>query len=62
MRIYKSALLIVILLLINGCVPHTTGETEVGVRTKKIAFLGEKGVEEKAYLPGSTYFFLPPVK
>ncbi|MFH1136389.1 MAG: SPFH domain-containing protein [Pseudomonadota bacterium] len=42
-----------------GCVPHTTGETEVGVRTKKIAFLGDKGVEERAYAPGSTYFFLP---
>jgi regulator of protease activity HflC (stomatin/prohibitin superfamily) len=43
----------------SGCIPHTTGETEVGVRTKKFAFLGEKGVEEKVYAPGSTYFFLP---
>ncbi|MFH1156860.1 MAG: SPFH domain-containing protein [Pseudomonadota bacterium] len=43
----------------SGCVPHTTGETEVGVRTRKIAFLGPKGVEDKAYAQGSTYFFLP---
>lgn len=59
MRIYNFALIIVILLLVNGCVPHSTGETEVGVRTKKIALWGKKGVEEKVYLPGSTYFFLP---
>jgi len=59
MRIYKIALIIILFCMVNGCIPHTTGETEVGVRTKKIAFWGEKGVEEKAYEPGSTYFFLP---
>ena len=42
-----------------GCVPHTTGETEVGVRTRKIAFIGSKGVEDRVYAPGATYFFLP---
>ena len=42
-----------------GCVPHTTGETEVGVRTRKIAFIGQKGVEDRVYAPGATYFFLP---
>ena len=42
-----------------GCVPHTTGETEVGVRTRKMAFIGPKGVEERVYAPGATYFFLP---
>ena len=42
-----------------GCVPHTTGETEVGVRTRKMAFIGAKGVEDRAYAPGATYFFLP---
>jgi regulator of protease activity HflC (stomatin/prohibitin superfamily) len=42
-----------------GCVPHTTGETEVGVRTRKLAFIGEKGVENRVYAPGATYFFLP---
>lgn len=42
-----------------GCVPHTTGETEVGVRTRKIAFIAPKGVEDRIYTPGATYFFLP---
>jgi regulator of protease activity HflC (stomatin/prohibitin superfamily) len=42
-----------------GCVPHTTGETEVGVRTRKMAFISPKGVEDKIYAPGATYFFLP---
>ena len=44
---------------VAGCAPHTTGDTEVGVRTKKFAIVGEKGVEKKVYAPGSTYFFLP---
>jgi len=42
-----------------GCVPHTTGETEVGVRTRKMAFIAPKGVEDRVYAPGATYFFLP---
>ncbi len=42
-----------------GCVPHTTGETEVGVRTRKIAFFAPKGVEDRVYAPGATYFFMP---
>ncbi len=48
-----------VLLAVTGCVPHTTGETEVGVRTRKIAFFGPKGVEDRIYAPGATYFFLP---
>ena len=42
-----------------GCVPHTTGETEVGVRTRKLALIGSKGVEDRVYAPGATYFFMP---
>jgi len=45
--------------LLSGCVPHSTGETEVGVRTVKFAIFGKQGVEERVYAPGSTYFFLP---
>ena len=57
---FKSIIMAVALtLLASGCVPHTTGETEVGVRTKKFAFVGKKGVEERIYAPGSTFFFLP---
>lgn len=47
-------------LLLVGCVPHGTGSTEVGVRTAKIAFIGEKGVQDRIYEPASTHFF-PPV-
>lgn len=42
----------------TGCVFYTTGETEVGVRTRKFSLTG-KGLEDKAYAPGSTYIFLP---
>lgn len=58
----RSSLLVALLaatLLLSGCIPHTTGKTEVGVRTKKIALWGKKGVEDKVYAPGSTSFFLP---
>ena len=48
-----------LLFVFSGCVPYTTGETEVGVRTIKFSFWGEKGVEDMVYAPGSTYFFLP---
>jgi len=58
-RFSVPALLMAAMLGLPGCFPHTTGETEVGVRTRKVAFLGEKGVEDRIYPPGSTYFFLP---
>ncbi len=51
--------LIMATLTVGGCIPHTTGLTEVGVRTRKIGFFGDKGVEERIYAPGGTYFFLP---
>jgi len=47
------------LLFIQGCILQTTGDTEVGVRTRKLALINPIGVEEKVYAPGSTYFFLP---
>ena len=57
---YKSIIMAVALILLaSGCVPRTTGSTEVGVRTKKVALLGKKGVEDRIYAPGSTFFFLP---
>lgn len=45
--------------LFTGCVPHSTDSTEVGVRTVKFGIWNKKGVEQKYYAPGSTYFFLP---
>jgi regulator of protease activity HflC (stomatin/prohibitin superfamily) len=59
MRKINLIIIALLIFILSGCVPHTTGETEVGVRTKKIALWGKKGVEEKVYEPGSTYFFLP---
>jgi regulator of protease activity HflC (stomatin/prohibitin superfamily) len=49
----------VTLAVMAGCMPHTTGETQVGVRTRKLGLFGTKGVEEQVYAPGATYFFLP---
>lgn len=48
-----------VLIAASGCVPYSTGETEVGVRTVKFSFFGKTGVENKVYPPGSTYFFVP---
>lgn len=42
-----------------GCWPHTTGPTEVGVRTVKLGIFNKRGVEPRYYAPGSTYFFMP---
>jgi regulator of protease activity HflC (stomatin/prohibitin superfamily) len=58
-RIFIFVALISCLFSLSGCVFYTTGETEVGVRTKKITLLGKRGVENKVYAPGSTYFFMP---
>jgi len=45
--------------LLSGCWPHKAGPTQVGVRTVKLGIFKKRGVEEKYYAPGSTYFFLP---
>jgi regulator of protease activity HflC (stomatin/prohibitin superfamily) len=58
-RFLILSFVVAVMLSLAGCVPHTTGETEVGVRTRKLAFFGQKGVEDRAYAPGATYFFLP---
>ncbi|MBU0676389.1 MAG: prohibitin family protein [Proteobacteria bacterium] len=58
-RLLILVTLMMVLLINVGCVVRTTGETEVGVRTRKIGLLGPKGVEERIYTPGATYFFLP---
>ena len=58
-RLLISIALMLAMFTAAGCVPHTTGETEVGVRTRKMAFIGSKGVEDRAYAPGATYFFMP---
>ncbi|MFA6220947.1 MAG: SPFH domain-containing protein [Desulfomonilaceae bacterium] len=59
MKLLVSAFIGLLMVSLAGCVPHTTGATEVGVRTHKLAFFGENGVEDRVYPPGATYFFLP---
>jgi regulator of protease activity HflC (stomatin/prohibitin superfamily) len=51
-----AALVLVILSLKSV---HSTGTTEVGVRTIKWSLFNKSGVEDKVYQPGGTYFFLP---
>ena len=58
-RFCTALTLSLVALVLAGCVPHTTGETEVGVRTIKLGLFARKGVEDKVYAPGSTYFFMP---
>jgi regulator of protease activity HflC (stomatin/prohibitin superfamily) len=58
-KLIAAAAILTALMILQGCVPHSTGETEVGVRVKKLALWGEKGVSEQIFPPGSTYFFLP---
>lgn len=53
-------MLFFLLNFIIGCTPHTTGATEVGVRTNKVGVLLSKGIQEEVFPPGSTSFF-PPV-
>jgi len=45
---------------LTGCWPHKAGPTEVGVRTVKLGIFKKRGVEDKLYAPGATYFF-PPI-
>jgi regulator of protease activity HflC (stomatin/prohibitin superfamily) len=58
-KLFKTFILMALFLSVQGCIFYSTGETEVGVRTKKLTLFGEKGVEKKVYEPGSTYMFLP---
>ncbi|MFH1154312.1 MAG: SPFH domain-containing protein [Pseudomonadota bacterium] len=51
--------LLVMAATLQGCIFYSTGETEVGVRTRKLGIFGEKGVEAKVYEPGSTFILIP---
>jgi regulator of protease activity HflC (stomatin/prohibitin superfamily) len=55
----KLLLALIWLFGLSGCLFYSTGETEVGVRTKKFTLFSKKGVENKSYPPGSTYIFIP---
>src|SRR5262245_61850310 len=63
----KLSVLVIILLLVPlFFYPHTTGPTEVGVRTvkmglfskrDKVSLFGKQGVEDRVYQPCAVYFF-----
>jgi regulator of protease activity HflC (stomatin/prohibitin superfamily) len=57
----RRLLTILLAALTVACVPHTTGATEVGVRTNKVGVFQEKGVQDTVYSPGSTSFFPPMI-
>jgi len=60
-RMFLGLFVIGIALSFTGCMPHSTGSTEVGVRTIKWSPFAKKGVMQKLYAPGTTYFFLPVI-
>src|SRR3954470_4490984 len=49
--------LLFIAVLQAACTFHNTDSTEVGVLTRKIAFIGKAGVQQETYPPGATYTF-----
>jgi hypothetical protein len=52
-------LIVLLTLLVFFPYPHTTGPTEVGVRTVKWSPFLKRGVEDFVRDPGGTYFFSP---
>jgi regulator of protease activity HflC (stomatin/prohibitin superfamily) len=60
MRHSPFLVLFCLALSLSGCTCHSTGSTEVGVLTRKLAFaglLGKPGVQPEIYAPGATYMF-----
>jgi regulator of protease activity HflC (stomatin/prohibitin superfamily) len=55
----KTLSILILLVLLGAFLfsPHTTGPTEVGVRTVKWSLFGQKGVQDEIYQPGGVYFF-----
>ena len=46
-------------LALMGCLPYSTGSTEVGVRIAKFGIFEARGVVPDPYPPGTTTFFMP---
>ena len=63
MKKYLFYILITVFIpvFISGCIVPSTGKTDVGVRTKKIALWGKKGVQETYYPPGRIYYLILPI-
>ena len=55
--------IVIFCMILQGCVSHSTGETEVGVLVCKIGLgCNSKGVQSELYPPGSTNFFAPFIR
>ncbi|MBN2383573.1 prohibitin family protein [bacterium] len=48
-----------VLAVLSGCIPYSTGTTEVGVCVVRWNPLGSQGVIDKWYPEGETHFFIP---
>ena len=59
--LFAACVVALAVVVLPGCFPYSTGPTEVGVRTVKFSLTGKKGVEDKVYAPGATYFFVPVI-
>lgn len=57
MRRWLFVVVVLVLLAIAAFRPHTTGPTEVGVRTVKWSLFRASGVDDRVYPPGGVYFF-----
>jgi len=57
----SSVLVALAFLVLGGCMPYSTGPTEVGVRTIKFGLFRKAGVDPKIYAPGSTYWLIPVI-
>jgi len=60
-KVMVLSMVLAAVVAVTGCAPHSTGTTQVGVRTRKLGLFGKKGVEDKIYPPGATYFFAPVI-
>jgi regulator of protease activity HflC (stomatin/prohibitin superfamily) len=57
--VWATSLIVLTILVLGGCMPYTTGLTEVGVRTVKFGLFRKAGVDPKIYGAASTYWFVP---
>lgn len=58
-KIYPIIFLFILTVYLAGCMPYSTGTTEVGVRVIKWLPFTKSRVVQKVYEPGAVYFFVP---
>lgn len=58
-KILPGVLMFILTVYLAGCMPYSTGTTEVGVRVMKWLPFTKSKVVQKVYEPGAVYFFVP---